>query len=602
MSQLPKTDSENKLKVRHHDLDALRSFAMLLGIALHGIMSFNGMNFWPGQDMNQNPKYGVIFEFIHGFRMQLFFLVSGFFTSMMLLKRGSFSVSIQRVKRILVPLILSIIILAPLMNNMGKLNEWKKEINEKDVPEKRSEIKGSSIWAAAKRNDLNLLNSKISEGFDVNKKDFMQATPLHWAAAYGNNKSIEILLSNGANINSTDGKGSTPLHWASFMARPITIELLILKGADPSKKNIDGSTSFDSAELDQGTMKFILGALRIDEDLDLIMDRRIDARAALSGKKLNFITKIPAKINDFINKNYFINFFGNKQIILHHMWFLYFLFVIGIAFCLIFKIFDLVYPFKNWSNLPPYITISIRLTLVCVLIFLTYQTQLKMGSNEFGPATAIFFKPDKLIDIFVLNGFDGKPAWWILAHYFLFFTCGALMYGFRNFGIISKFIWPLLFFTGFVFLIIALREFNKPCPDWLNLRKDLSGPFAFLNESINSIYEWIKTFNNPKPLVTTIYCWAMIFGFIGFFKFFFSKGRPMVRYISDSSYWLYLGHQPLVQAYQILLSDWDIEIYVKFPLICFITALTLIIIYHYFIRYTFIGTLLNGPRKKVQAT
>ena len=150
MLRLPKTDSENKLKVRHHDLDALRSFAMLLGIALHGIMSFNGMNFWPGQDMNQNPKYGVIFEFIHGFRMQLFFLVSGFFTSMMLLKRGSFSVSIQRVKRILVPLILSIIILAPLMNNMGKLNDWKKEINEKDVTEKRSEIKGSSIWAAAK--------------------------------------------------------------------------------------------------------------------------------------------------------------------------------------------------------------------------------------------------------------------------------------------------------------------------------------------------------------------------------------------------------------------------------------------------------------------
>ena len=176
------------------------------------------------------------------------------------------------------------------------------------------------------------------------------------------------------------------------------------------------------------------------------------------------------------------------------------------------------------------------------------------------------------------------------------------MYGFKNFGIISKFIWPIFFFTGFIFLIIGLRDFNKPCPEWLNLRKDLSGPFAILNESINSIYEWIKTFNNPKPLITTIYCWAMIFGFIGFFKFFFSKGRPMVRYISDSSYWLYLGHQPLVQAYQILFSNWDIEIYVKFPLICFITALTLIIIYQYFIRYTFIGTLLNGPRKRVHAT
>ena len=602
MSQLQKTDSENRLKVRHHDLDALRSFAMLLGIAIHGIMSFNGMDFWPGQDINQNPKYGVIFEFIHGFRMQLFFLVSGFFTAMMLIKRGSYSVSIHRVKRILIPLILSMLFLAPLLNNMRELNEWKNTVNKKDTQLKRTEIKGSSIWAAAKRDDLSLLKSKISDGFDVNKKDFMQATPLHWAAAYGNNKSIEILLSNGANASSTDGKGSTPLHWASFMARPKSVELLINNNANPSIKNTDGSTPFDSAQLDRGTMRFILGVLRIDEDLNALMDRRIETKAALKGKKLNSVTRLIAKINQFINKSYFINFFGEKQIILHHMWFLYFLFVIGITFCVTFKILDLIFPFKNWASLPHYLTLSVRFWIVCGLIYLTYITQLKMGSNEFGPATAVFFKPQKPIDIFVLNGFDGKPAWWVLAHYFLFFSCGAIMYGFKNFGIISKFIWPILFFTGFVFLIIALREFNKPCPDWLNLRKGLSGPFSFLNKSIKSIYEQIQKFENPKPLITTIYCWAMIFGFIGFFKFFFSKGRPIVRYISDSSYWLYLGHQPLVQAYQILLSQWNIEIYIKFPLICFITALTLIIVYHFFVRYTFIGTLLNGPRKKVQTT
>ena len=154
-------NDNSKLKVRYHDLDALRSFAMILGIAIHGVFSFNGMPIWPAQDINQNPQYGVVAEFIHGFRMQLFFLVSGFFTAMMLLKRGSLSVSIHRTKRILIPLILSIILLVPLMNNMSKLNDFKKNLGkEKTETSVKSPIKGSSIWAAAKRNDIQLLEKK----------------------------------------------------------------------------------------------------------------------------------------------------------------------------------------------------------------------------------------------------------------------------------------------------------------------------------------------------------------------------------------------------------------------------------------------------------
>ena len=69
--------------------------------------------------------------------------------------------------------------------------------------------------AAAKRNDIQLLE-KINEGFDVNKKGYLQATPLHWAAAYGNTEAINFLLKNGANINIGMEKNSTPLHWASL--------------------------------------------------------------------------------------------------------------------------------------------------------------------------------------------------------------------------------------------------------------------------------------------------------------------------------------------------------------------------------------------------
>ena len=598
-------NSNNKLKVRYHDLDALRSFAMILGIAIHGVFSFNGMPIWPAQDINQNPQYGVVAEFIHGFRMQLFFLVSGFFTAMMLLKKGSFAVSMHRTKRILIPLLLSVILLVPLMNNMTKLNEFKENFGkEKSEISSKASIRGNSIWAAAKRNDIELLEKKISEGFDVNKKDYLQATPLHWAAAYGNTESIDLLLKNGADIDAGDGKNSTPLHWASFMARPDSVKLLIDNNASIEKRNSDGSNAFQSAEIDEGTMKFILGILKIDEDVGEIMGRRAETKAALKGQDLNLISKFTANVYEFINRNYFINFFGSKQIVLHHFWFLYFLFVIALGFCLIFKLIDLIFPFNKWSTLttnnPKIDTLKnfIIYSFVITIMILTYMTQMKMAPNQFGPDTAVFFNPEKLTDLFVLNGFNGKPAWWILIHYFLFFTCGAFMYGFKNFGLISKFIWPLLFLVGFLFLIISLKEFNKPCPDWLNLKKDLEGPFSFLNSITQSIHEWLKDFKNTKPLITSIYCWVMIFGFVGFFKFLFSRPSGFVRYISDSSYWLYLGHQPLVQAYQILFSDWDKPIYFKFPFICILTALTLLIIYHFLIRYSFIGSILNGPRTR----
>ena len=598
-------NSNNKLKVRYHDLDALRSFAMILGIAIHGVFSFNGMPIWPAQDINQNPQYGVVAEFIHGFRMQLFFLISGFFTAMMLLKKGSFAVSMHRTKRILIPLLLSTIFLVPLMNNMTKLNEFKENFGkEKSEISSKATIRGSSIWAAAKRNDIELLKKKISEGFDVNKKDYLQATPLHWAAAYGNTESIDLLLKNGADIDAGDGKNSTPLHWASFMARPDSVKLLIDNNASVEKRNSDGSNAFQSAELDEGTMKFILGILKIDEDVGELMGRRAETKAALKGQELNFISKFTGSVYEFINRNYFINFFGSNQIVLHHFWFLYFLFVIALGFCLIFKFVDLIFPFNKWSDLtinnPKINTLKnfIIYSFVITIMVLTYMTQMKMAPNQFGPDTAVFFNPEKLTDVIVLNGFNGKPAWWILLHYFLFFTCGAFMYGFKNFGIISKFIWPMLFFVGFIFLIIALKEFNKPCPDWLNLRKDLEGPFSFLNFITKSIHEWLKDLKNTKPLITSIYCWVMVFGFVGFFKFLFSKPSGLVRYISDSSYWLYLSHQPLVQAYQIMFSDWDKPIYFKFPFICILTALTLLIIYHFLIRYSFIGSILNGPRTR----
>lgn len=80
MKQLGKPGSKSNV-VRIHDLDALRGFAMLLGIFLHAAIFLIPGDSWPVQDpwANTVPAnrnfYGVVMFGIHGFRMPLFFLL-----------------------------------------------------------------------------------------------------------------------------------------------------------------------------------------------------------------------------------------------------------------------------------------------------------------------------------------------------------------------------------------------------------------------------------------------------------------------------------------------------------------------------------------------
>ena len=48
-------------------------------------------------------------------------------------------------------------------------------------------------------------------------------TPLHRAAAYGSEASIQLLLDAGARIDAKDMNGDSPLTWASEHLRPVSI-------------------------------------------------------------------------------------------------------------------------------------------------------------------------------------------------------------------------------------------------------------------------------------------------------------------------------------------------------------------------------------------
>jgi ABC-type multidrug transport system ATPase subunit/peptidoglycan/LPS O-acetylase OafA/YrhL len=90
--------------------------------------------------------------------------------------------------------------------------------------------------------------------------------------------------------------------------------------------------------------------------------------------------------------------------------------------------------------------------------------------------------------------------------------------------------------------------------------------------------------------------WCWTFAIIGGAMRFLSANRPVVRYLADSSYWLYLLHLPLVFALQEAMSDWPLHWSVKFPLLLAVASVLLLASYHYFVRSTLIGEILNGRR------
>ena len=91
---------------RLHALDAVRAFALILGVFFHATMSFlPGQQLWVVADVERSQAMGGTFFLLHIFRMSLFFFVAGLFAHLSLQKRGTRGFVIDRLKRVGVPLV-----------------------------------------------------------------------------------------------------------------------------------------------------------------------------------------------------------------------------------------------------------------------------------------------------------------------------------------------------------------------------------------------------------------------------------------------------------------------------------------------------------------
>ena len=152
------------------------AFAMLpWGVchaALHGLLSFVPTPIWPLQDIEQSEFYMIPLMFIHGFRMSLFFLISGFFTMMIWKKRGTMNLLRHRTLRIILPFLIFGAMIFPILNNMDAFVSSAETVQETEyspviIPKYKS---SGDLGGAARQGDLKKIKMLLDESADLNGK------------------------------------------------------------------------------------------------------------------------------------------------------------------------------------------------------------------------------------------------------------------------------------------------------------------------------------------------------------------------------------------------------------------------------------------------
>ena len=523
-----------------HDLDALRAIAMLLGIVLHASLSFAPIP-WTVSDQQQSSVYIVLFSAIHGFRMPLFFLISGYFTAMLWRKRGLSGLVLQRAKRILLPLVLGCMTIVPAMFAVSSLAS-------RPTPPQSDAV---DYFDLAGIGDTENLKSAIQS--NVISVDALHpasgASLLTVATFCGQPETVEMLLNQGADPKQKNGDSGTPLHAAVFMGRVDSVKLLLAAGADLEAKDGTGNTPKDNLKIDFATTNYIAQLYGQSLDQDELEESRAKI-AKMLGEEV--VVEEPSELAGLYGLLFQFPAFM-------HLWFLAFLCWLVIAFFG----YAVIARWINFNSLPTRLFCS-PLSLFWV-VPLTMLPQLFMMAGVYGADTSVGLLP--------------IPS--VLAYYAIFFFFGAIYWDIDDRDHSMGRWWYIMLPIALLIVFPLGLEF-------------VSGTFGILSDEVREANGALV-----GSFLESLFAWMMIFASIGMFRFLFCEESRTMRYISDSSYWLYLAHLPLVILAQWFVKDWPIPSWLKFAGIIILVSAFLLLTYEYLIRYTLIGRMLNGPKKRV---
>ena len=99
-------------------------------------------------------------------------------------------------------------------------------------------------------------------------------------------------------------------------------------------------------------------------------------------------------------------------------------------------------------------------------------------------------------------------------------------------------------------------------------------------------------------MIYPLTAWSGVFALIGLARRTLQAENPVIRYLSDASYWIYIVHVPLLLLFQWQVKPLDLDPAAKFALVVWGTLCVGLLSYALVVRYSFIGTILNGRKRK----
>jgi len=532
---------------------------MLLGIVLHAALSFAPIP-WIVQDTRQSEFFYYLNSFIHGFRMPLFFLVSGFFTAMLWRKRGLASLIQQRCTRILLPLLLAMATIIPLF--------WVVIIIAGTVQTKQALATNNAhgdkgIWEAAMSGDAGTLEAEIAAGANLNAvQPGTGRTPLAAAVAGDQPEMVALLLKNGADPNQRTTDNSTALHWACILGNAQCAAELIDADVDVSARNNYNSTAADNLKLDWTITAWAAGLMQARVDQQQVDEGRKKIARMLEADGRSERKPASPKQDDLADVWALLYGLFFEFSLFHHLWFLWFLCWLIAGFAMYATLLDKL----NIKRIPQRFTASPWRYLWLIPLTMLPQSVMGLQFPTFGPDTS--------------SGLLPVPQ--VLFYYAIFFGFGALYYDCHDdTGRLGKRWYITLPFALLVLFPLGMLLLDGE------------------SELIKQVPE--QYHRATLVVVQVLFAWTVACACMGMMRRLLHSESKTMRYISDSSYWLYLAHMPLVIILQLVVRNWPLPAFVKFTLVCVVTTVSLLFSYQLCVRYTWLGKLLNGPRTRAKA-
>lgn len=128
-------------------------------------------------------------------------------------------------------------------NNVNLFRKLIKK-HSKDNLNRLIDLNGSTLlhYAVSSKCDIEMAQTLITSGADINKRNFFKWTPLLHAVMYDELIMVKLLVSKNADVNLPDSMGNTPI--MSVKNNKKMLEYLLQNGANINAQNKFGKNAF----------------------------------------------------------------------------------------------------------------------------------------------------------------------------------------------------------------------------------------------------------------------------------------------------------------------------------------------------------------------